>query len=180
MPPRYVKTIGDEINYEYAKLISKSAFGSKINYRFVTDRYKALCSGEISISSTMREWEKDLTKECAFCGKTGDLTTTHLIPINRGGTDDPDNLVLCCAFCNASRGDKGVFEWLGLKKKDSLHWLVAGKYLKELHRLHEARGTVSVSITELETLCKTCRNSAICSLWGKTESLSSFCLESIL
>ena len=181
MPPRYVKTIRDEINYEYAKLISRSAFGSEINYRFVTDRYKALHSGEISMSNTMREWEREqeLPRECVFCGKTEDLTTDHLIPKSRGGSDDPCNLVLSCAFCNASRKDKGVFEWLGLKKKDSLHRLVAGKYLKELLRLHEARGTLDVSILELETLCKACRNPATCNLWGKTESLTCFCLESV-
>ncbi len=36
-----------------------------------------------------------------------------------------DNLVQACKTCNSSRGDKGVFEWLGLKEKDNLHRLVA-------------------------------------------------------
>ena len=41
----------------------------------------------------------------------------HLIPRNRGGNDSADNMVWSCQKCNSSRGDKGVFVWLGLKKK---------------------------------------------------------------
>jgi hypothetical protein len=38
MPPAYVKTVREEILYEYAKLIPRSAHGS-IQYGFVTDRF---------------------------------------------------------------------------------------------------------------------------------------------
>jgi hypothetical protein len=181
MPPRYVKTISDELHYEYAKLISRSAFNGKINYGFVTDRYKALCSGEISMSGTIREWqrEQELEKQCVFCGNGENLTTDHLIPRSRGGEDSPDNLVLSCFSCNTSRKDKGVFAWLGLKKKDNLHRLVAGKYLKELYRLHEAKGTLLKSIDDLASLCPACRNPAVCAEWGKTDELTCFCLESV-
>jgi len=36
MPPRYVRTIREELLYEYAKLISRSAFNGEIKYKFVT------------------------------------------------------------------------------------------------------------------------------------------------
>jgi len=39
MPPPYVKTIREEILYEYAKLISMSAYGS-LHRAFITDRFK--------------------------------------------------------------------------------------------------------------------------------------------
>ena len=138
MPPKYVKTIQEELFYEYAKLISRAVFDGKINYGFVTDRYKALVSGEISISGTIREWQKEqeLPRECVFCGSKIDLQMDHLIPRNRGGSDSADNMVWSCQKCNASRGDKGIFEWLGLKEKDKLHRLVAGKYLKQLFFIH--------------------------------------------
>jgi hypothetical protein len=34
------------------------------------------------------------------------------------------------------------FKWLGLKGKDNLHRLVAGKYLKELLKVHEQAKTI--------------------------------------
>jgi hypothetical protein len=54
MPPAYVKTIREEIFYEYAKLISRSAYGS-LQRGFVTERFQKLRDGEITISGTMRE-----------------------------------------------------------------------------------------------------------------------------
>ncbi|MFH0772323.1 MAG: hypothetical protein V1933_06860 [Candidatus Omnitrophota bacterium] len=54
MPPPYVKTIKEEILYEYAKLISRSAFKGKLNYGFVTDRFKALRDGSATMSGTIK------------------------------------------------------------------------------------------------------------------------------
>jgi hypothetical protein len=181
MPPGYVKTIRDEILYEYAKLISRSSLG-EINYGFVTDRFKKLRSNEIHISDTIREWERehDLPQECVFCGANDNLTTDHLVPKNRGGDNSADNLVLACSSCNSSRGDKGIFEWLGLVKKDDLHRLVAGKYLKQLLQIHQDEGTLDVSKDSLKSLCEKCPLPEVCSEWNSVNKLTCFCLESIL
>jgi len=178
MPAGYVRTIREEILYEYAKLISRSAYGS-LQRGFITDRVQ---EEEINISDTIREWEREqeLPKECVFCRSKHELTTDHLIPQNRGGDDSADNLVLACRYCNSTRGDKGVFEWLGLKKKDDLHRLVAGKYLKQLLRIHEAAGTASVTKIDLGTLCSRCPLPEICAQWNSVEQLTCFCLESVL
>ena len=145
VPPPYVKTIREEILYEYAKLISRSAYRS-LQRGFITERFKKLRDGEITISGTMREWEREqeLPKACVYCGSVADLTTDHLIPRSRGGDDSADNVVLACQSCNISRGEKGIFEWLGLKEKDKLHRLVAGKYLKQLLTLHDQVGTLEI------------------------------------
>jgi HNH endonuclease len=181
MPPKYVKTIREEICYEYAKLMSRSAFNGRLERGFITNRFKDLRDGKITMSGTIREWqrEQELPQECVFCGSTEELETDHLIPKARGGSDSADNLVLSCKTCNTSRSDKGVFEWLGLKKKDELHRLVAGKYLKELYELHERKGTLDISINELHTLCKNCRNPKVCEEWEKVGELTCFCLESV-
>jgi len=94
MPPAFVRTIHEEIFYEYAKLISRSAYNS-LQRGFITDRFKKLRDGEITISGTMREWEREqqLPKTCVYCGSTEDLTTDHLIPRSRGGDDSADNVV---------------------------------------------------------------------------------------
>jgi hypothetical protein len=181
MPPPFVKTIREEILYEYAKLISRSAYGS-LQRGFITERFKKLRDGEITISGTMREWEREqeLPKNCVYCGSITDLTTDHLIPHSRGGDDSADNVVLACQTCNVSRGDRGVFEWLGLKEKDKLHRLVAGKYLKQLLVLHEMKGTLAITKDQIEILCAKCSLPKVCEKWGKVKELTCFCLEGIL
>jgi hypothetical protein len=181
MPPGYVRTIKDEIMYEYAKLISRSAYGN-LERAFITDRFFKLKKQEIKISDTIREWEREqeIKKECVFCGATEDLSTDHLIPKNRGGDDSSDNLVLSCRSCNSSRGDKGVFEWLGLEKKDNLHRIVAGKYLKELFRIHQENSTLEITKDDLSELCIKCSLPDVCKEWNTIHKLTCFCLESIL
>lgn len=181
MPPRYVRTIREELFYEYAKLISRSVFDGQINYRFVADRFKALRDGSITISGTMREWqrEQELPKCCVFCQSAEDLQTDHLIPRSRGGRDDADNIVWSCRACNAARADQGIFQWLGLKKKDHLHRLVAGKYLKQLFDIHSARGTLEIDRNRIEELCPSCRNKQCCTQWGTVGKLTCLCLESV-
>ncbi len=181
MPPAYVRTIEEEILYEYAKLISRSVFGGKINYGFVSDRFKALKRGDATMSGTIREWqrEQELPKICVFCGADENLQVDHLIPRSRGGPDSADNMVLACDTCNASRGDQGVFQWLGLKEKDRLHRLVAGKYLKELYDLHAAKGTFNIQKDEISKLCPACKNGLTCARWNKVHELTCLCLESI-
>lgn len=181
MPPAYVKTVRDELYYEYAKLMSRSAF-KKINYGFIGDRFKELLSGKITISGSIREWmrEQQLPKACVFCGSIESLEMDHLIPRSRNGANSADNMVWACKTCNTSRGNKGVFEWLGLKKKDDLHRLVAGKYLKELLVLHQSAGTLDIHKDEIELLCNRCGLTQVCNEWNTAKKLSCFCLESII
>jgi hypothetical protein len=182
MPPKFVKTIREELYYEYAKLICRSVYGSvEANRGFITNRFKDLRDGIMTISGTIREWQKEqeLPKECVFCRATENLQTDHLIPRSRGGLDVADNLVLACQKCNISRNDQGIYAWLGLKDKDDLHRLVAGKYLKELFELHESRGTLEIGVDNLELLCPACKNPPVCRRWNKVGQLTCFCLESI-
>jgi hypothetical protein len=88
--------------------------------------------------------------------------------------------VIACKSCNASRGDRGIFESLGLEKKDNLHRLVAGKYLKQLLRVHEAAGTLHVTKKEIGGLCVRCPLPMVCEEWESVGKLSCFCLESVL
>jgi hypothetical protein len=181
MPPPYVRTIREEILYEYAKLISRSAY-TTLQRGFITERFKKLRDGEITISGTIREWEREqeLPKQCVYCGSATELTTDHLIPRSRGGDDSADNVVLACPPCNTSRGEKGVFEWLGLKEKDRLHRLVAGKYLKQLLALHEKANTLDVTKDQITILCERCGLPKVCEHWGTVKKLTCLCLESIL
>jgi hypothetical protein len=68
----------------------------------------------------MREWvalrnlifERD-DNTCQYCGKRGGvLHCDHVIPLSRGGTNDPDNLATACDVCNLSKHARTVEEWL--------------------------------------------------------------------
>ena len=102
MPPPVVKTVRDEIFWQYAKLISKSA-GFGINQRrFQMDRFINLRDEKIKWSSTVREWlrEHEKPNECIYCGSKSSLTVEHILPQSCGGPDIPDNTIKACKNCN--------------------------------------------------------------------------------
>jgi 5-methylcytosine-specific restriction endonuclease McrA len=42
---------------------------------------------------------------CVYCGDEAD-TVDHLIPMSKGGTDHPENLVAACRNCNFGFGNR--------------------------------------------------------------------------
>ena|SRR2546422_9845277 len=119
--------------------------GLRKNYRFIMDRFERLRSGEIRMSDALREIKKQFKEDerrCEFCGSDKQLSFDHIVPHRRGGPDSAENLVLACRSCNSSKGKKGLYEWLGLERKDELPRVVAGKYLKLLYEMHDKIGTL--------------------------------------
>jgi hypothetical protein len=150
MPPPAIKTVRKLIFYQYAKIIASSAGFSKEKnraayYRFLMDRMLKLSSGEINMSTILRELKMQMTSCsncCEYCGSLENLSWDHLIPRSRGGPDNAENHVLACRKCNSSKGCKGLYEWYGIEHKDELPRIVAGKYLKMLYELHERNGSL--------------------------------------
>jgi hypothetical protein len=177
MPPSAVRTVKDVILWQYAKLMAKSS-GHREDYGFVMSMFKKLQSGQIKWSSSIREYVKDLERDraCIYCGGKRDLTIDHLIPKSRGGPDIADNAILACRSCNLSKGDKGVYEWYGLERRNEIPRIVEGKYLKLLYELHEERGTLSMGKSTLSQLCRICTLGSLC----PESKLTVYCLESIL
>ena len=153
MPPRFVKTVRQLIYWEYAKLIARAA-GFEGNYRFTVSRYKKLVSGEIRWSSSIHDYQKELDRGrvCVYCGAKKALSTDHIIPVSRAGVDprivtllnSADNCVCACRSCNASKGDRDVFEWYGPERVSEIPRLVLSKFLKLAYRLHETQGTLDL------------------------------------
>ncbi len=50
---------------------------------------------------------------CFYCeAKLGkSYHVDHIVPLSRGGSNWPDNIVCACASCNTSKGDKLLHEW---------------------------------------------------------------------
>jgi diadenosine tetraphosphate (Ap4A) HIT family hydrolase len=70
------------------------------------------------ISGTLRyEVLKRARFRCELCGVSADvraLEVDHIVPRNRGGTDDPDNLQALCYRCNAMKRDRDDTDFRGL------------------------------------------------------------------
>lgn len=182
MPPPIVKTIKDEIFWQYAKLISKSA-GFGINSRaFQMSKFVKLRDGKEKWSTTIREWVREHEKpdECIYCGSKGDLTVEHILPQCCGGPDIPDNAIKVCKKCNSSKGGKRLYEWVGLKHKDEIPRIAEGKYLKLLYELHEKSGTLNADKNKLKIiLCPKCDMQDICKKERSEGKLTVYCLEGI-
>lgn len=53
--------------------------------------------------------------QCQYCGKKiGPMTTDHIIPKGKGGSESWENLVCACADCNAKKGNNS-YSQIGLK-----------------------------------------------------------------
>lgn len=52
-------------------------------------------------------------RKCPYCGVQISHTTAtfdHILPRSKGGTDDKDNIIVCCRRCNVKKDDSYV-EW---------------------------------------------------------------------
>jgi hypothetical protein len=176
VPPSAVKTIGDLVFWQYAKIISQSAGYGKKEFGFVMNRYKKLSSGEINWSTSIREYvkEKEKNDECIYCGSKTNLTLEHILPRSRGGPDTIDNAVWVCKRCNSSKGDRRLYEWFGINHRYEVPRIAEGKYLKLLYSLHEQIGTLKVS--DVTQLCPRCDLASKC---PEKEKLTVLCLEGI-
>lgn len=65
---------------------------------------------------TKRQLRKDT--RCVYCGKVltkHNATFDHIVPLSRGGSNDPENLCWCCASCNKAKSNKLLSEWMALR-----------------------------------------------------------------
>jgi hypothetical protein len=88
-------------------------------------RYHPLMTKEVSRLIKIREmregWDRarDFVlardgNKCRYCGTTeGQMHVDHVFPKIRGGSNNPENLVVACAACNLSKGARTPEEWLG-------------------------------------------------------------------
>lgn len=51
---------------------------------------------------------------CAYCNNdmTDNIHIDHIIPLSKNGSNEVDNLILCCSTCNLSKNNKDLDVWL--------------------------------------------------------------------
>lgn len=79
-----------------------------------------LAEGSFTQSDLLRLYA-DQDGRCAYCGITlswqvpRDIHIDHVQALTRGGSNNPDNLLLTCSHCNLSKGNKAYSEWLPVR-----------------------------------------------------------------
>ncbi len=166
MPDKEVKTVQDQIFYQYAKIVACSAFGlsdgreaKRKHYGFIKKTFRELRDGVMSWSDIMREdWQLvDSDKQCSYCGSTEELQREHIVPRSLDikpecGTCETiqgiHNQVWACRDCNLCKKDGGLYGFYRRrfpeerKYFDIIPPLVEKKYLKTIYRCHECAGTL--------------------------------------
>lgn len=73
---------------------------------------KRQSQGDHTDADIKRQYKAQKGK-CFWCGvKVGKTYhVDHIVPLSRGGSNSPENLVIACPACNLSKGDKLPHEW---------------------------------------------------------------------
>ena len=169
MPDREVKTIRDLIYYQYAKIITCSAFktangaeAKKVHYGFIKKTFRDLKSGGKSWSHIEREdWQLvEAEKKCIYCGSDGELHREHIVPKSLRIKPECEtcdhiqsihNEVWACGGCNSSKGTLGLYEFFHKTHPEQRNFfdfippLVEKKYLKTVMKCHECAGTLDAT-----------------------------------
>jgi len=78
--------------------------------------------------------------KCFYCGKDlqyGGLAMDHAIPVARGGTNWPSNLLPACKHCNSQKRHKTVFEYFKFLGKPIMRKSVLGRCERVSHNAVE-------------------------------------------
>jgi len=187
VPPSAVKTVGDLIFWQYAKIIGESAGMGKRNYGFVMNKFKQLRQGEI-FWDEIREYvkEKELKNECIFCGSRADLTLEHLLPRSFNGPDTEKNVIWICKTCNSSKRSRRLYEYFAIEAgveaaKYDVPRIAEGKYLKFAYETLKENGFLEMQQAELnQKICPECDMKSLCIRQDTEGKISPFCIDGLL
>jgi 5-methylcytosine-specific restriction endonuclease McrA len=78
-------------------------------------RARKLQNGGTHTAADIRAQYDNQRGKCWWCGKKVGKTyhVDHRIPLARGGSNAPENIVIACPSCNHSKGSKMPWEWSG-------------------------------------------------------------------
>lgn len=66
---------------------------------------------------------KSQKHRCYWCNKnlqTRKYHVDHVIPLSKGGKNDPSNIVISCPICNLTKGDKTLEQWISATQDENL------------------------------------------------------------
>ena len=141
MFPSAIVTIRELILWEYARLMSEEASGSRNNWRFTLHNFEWL-------NSDKKRWRHMLEEEvgidpnkCVYCSGEEELSITRIVPKKMCHFAEIHNTVRACKKCNSLKGCKDLIEWRVFEGQDKIPRAALAKYLKILYICHECNGT---------------------------------------
>jgi 5-methylcytosine-specific restriction endonuclease McrA len=176
MPDRDVKTVRDQIYFQYAKLIARSAFKCRDGkeakakyYGFIKKTFKELQSGRMSWSDILREDRQTIEtdKECIYCGSKENLSWEHIVPkslkINPRCPECDKlhgihNQIYACRSCNSKKSTTGLYKFYKKQNPDEKKFfdiipaILEKKYLKTIYCCHECAGNLDKSIDGISVI----------------------------
>jgi 5-methylcytosine-specific restriction endonuclease McrA len=91
----------------------------------------ARVTGERKLKLFAAAWGRGVVKECHYCGcgLTKDKATLdHVIPLaRRKGTNEKENIVICCKPCNTEKGTRPYEEFKAEKLPEKQARRASGK-----------------------------------------------------
>lgn len=156
MPPKYVKTVSDVINFYYALLVIARAAGKMDEWGFITYQFKRLKEGEIQWSDFDGEIRLQMrsSNKCVYCGDEAN-GLDHVVPKSLGAPEGVHNTVKVCKHCNSSKGDKDLVDWWindrGMEI-NTLPRIPIGIYLKISYGWHKINHSLDRIANELKDL----------------------------
>lgn len=116
----YFKSIQNPELKEKRRKYAAEFYHTEIGYiKNLQRRIKSEAKSDIEFNDLYNLYKKNNT--CYYCGKelqdfTKQKTIDHKIPISRGGTNDINNLVVCCHSCNSGKCDKTDIEYFNYRR----------------------------------------------------------------
>lgn len=92
----------------------RAANAEKIRARnFGRRARKANAEGKYTVADTELQYKRQKGR-CYWCStKVGkSYHADHIVPLSRGGSNRPENIVIACPSCNTSRQNKLPHEWI--------------------------------------------------------------------
>lgn len=158
MSRRHPVTVREKIAASYARVAAAdsalSAGRSQYNRldEWIAARlYKGLVQQTMAMRSLCDDERLKMTmpQACYYCGSTERLSIDHLIPKDRGGPDDADNLVWACRRCNSSKSNRDLVAWMQSRGAFP-PILLLRRYLKLVARHCENAGCMDAALEELD------------------------------
>jgi 5-methylcytosine-specific restriction endonuclease McrA len=105
-------------NYKARDIESRQENATSLNARSISSR--RINAREPIPTAIKEQVIKRDRSTCRYCGRTvwgKNLHIDHIIPVSRGGHNGATNLVVACAKCNLSKGNKTAQEWRNSMKR---------------------------------------------------------------
>ena len=67
---------------------------------------------------------------CVYCGEPFPNEVDHVLPVSRGGTGAPENLVAACGPCNRQKLDFTPDEWREWRESEGLEWPPKSRWVR--------------------------------------------------